>query len=231
MRILVVPAALLAALVILLTPSTPPRVRVTRLERSREVKITGPNGAPPRYAVAPFDATDGTTGVSASLLSDVVRQDLQFESAFEIVPQPAPSTAPPAAPPSAPSPAESGINPLTRPIPDPDALIIGTLRQWGDLLDVDVRIVSVTTGEEAFARGYTGPANRPRLVAHTIADEILGGAGRRPRHFAEPTGVRVGSRRNAARARRDDPAVQGNLDVGLRRRGPGATDRRHRSPT
>ena len=76
--------AALAALVLLLFPATPPLVRVTRIERIASVSITGPNGSEPLYEVQDFQPGDGPDAATAALVRDVLRQDLEFEGAFEI---------------------------------------------------------------------------------------------------------------------------------------------------
>jgi len=169
-------AAAAIALVILLTPSTSPLVRVTRLERGPSVTITGPNGAAPRYAVEEFVAADGAAAESAALLRDVIRQDLEFEGAFDLTGRPGfPPVGGASKPPGGTgvAPVAAGLESVESEPADADGLILGTVRQAGPTLEAEVRIVQVTTGEEAFARGYTGPASHARVLAHTIADEIL----------------------------------------------------------
>jgi TolB protein len=144
--------AALAALILLLFPATPPLVRVTRLERAPSVTIGGPNGGAPLYEVQDFQAGDGVDATTAGLVGDVVRRDLEFEDAFEVT---------------------GGTGVPTVAQRDPDGLILGRVRQADETLEMEVRIVKVATGEEAFARGYTGPGAQARLVAHTVADEIL----------------------------------------------------------
>ncbi len=144
--------AALAALGLLLFPATPPLVRVTRIERTASVSITGPNGSAPLYEVQDFQPGDGVDAATSGLVRDVVRQDLEFEGAFEMA---------------------GGTGVPTVAGRDPDGLITGAVRQAGPTLEVELRIVKVATGEEAFARGYTGPVAQARLVAHTAADEIL----------------------------------------------------------
>ena len=144
--------ATLAALVLLLFPATPPLVRVTRIERIASVSITGPNGSEPLYEVQDFQPGDGPDAATAALVRDVLRQDLEFEGAFEIA-------------------GGTAAQPVAG--RDPDGLVVGSLSQAGGMLEMEVRIIKVATGEEAFARGYTAPAAQARLVAHTAADEVL----------------------------------------------------------
>jgi TolB protein len=142
-RLVLLLVILASALLVLLIPSSPPVVHVGRVERKPTVRITGPNGAAPRYAVGDFEPLGGASAETATMVRDVIRQDLEFEEAFEVLDS------------------------------DADGLILGTVRDDGTSLDVEARIVSVATGGEAFARGYTAMPDRARLLAHTVADEIL----------------------------------------------------------
>jgi TolB protein len=154
-------AAAVVALVVILFPSTPPYVSVRRLERNWSVPIGGRNGAPARYAVADFAAAPGPDAAGvAALIGEVVRQDLVYEGALDVLP-PAPAL-------GMPSPAA----PREWQRVGADGLVAATVRVERDSIDVEARIFKVSTGEEAFARGYTGPASQARVMAHTIADEI-----------------------------------------------------------
>jgi TolB protein len=142
-------ATLLVALVLVLVPGTPPRVRVVRLERRPPARIEGRGGAPARFTLAEFSIAPGADAAAAKLIGEVLLQDLQFEGAFEVAPGP--------------------------PSVDADGTLVGIVRQTTPSLDVELhafRAVGVR-GEEAFARGYSGPPTAARTLAHIMADEVL----------------------------------------------------------
>ena len=148
----------LLAVVLILLPTTGPRVAPPRHERNLSVTITGPEGRPVRLAVEAFTLAAGSesrayadAGELARLVTDTLRQDLSFEGVFDVIP--------------AQDPAEAGLQ-------DADGLVKGTVRASDGRLDVELRIDKVATGEEAFARAYEAPAAAARVLAHTAADEI-----------------------------------------------------------
>jgi TolB protein len=143
--VLAVTVAALVAVALVLAPTTPPRVRVVRFERRPAVRIAGRNGAPARLALGDFRAASGADEAIAKLVGEIVRQDLEFEGAFELAP--GGSTA-------------------------ADGQVAGLVRQTAPTLEVELR-VTAAGGDEAFARGYSGPAASVRTLAHLAADEML----------------------------------------------------------
>jgi TolB protein len=145
------------------SPSTPPP------QQQSEVQLTieGPTGAPPKYAVPDFLAasSDADAAAAAKTIGQVLWDDLAFEREFYLIPRDTYATIPAA-----------------RSLTDvpfdrwrelgADGLVIGTVQKTGTNLRVEVRLFSVRTGQQVFAREYTGSAANPRFFAHTMSDEI-----------------------------------------------------------
>jgi TolB protein len=144
-RLLAVTVAAIVAMALVLAPATPPRVRVVMLERRPAVRIAGRNGAPARLAFGDFRAAAGADEPTARLVGEILRQDLEFEGAFELAP--------------------GGSTAV-------DGQLSGLVRQTAPTLEVEVR-VAASGGDEAFARGYSGPATSVRTLAHLMADQVL----------------------------------------------------------
>jgi TolB protein len=124
-------------------------------------------GAPPRYAVPDFIALSGDaeTVAAAKTIGEVLFADLAFEREFYMIPRDTYRTIPAAS---------SFIDvPFDRWRElGADGVVIGTVQEAGDRLQVQVRLFNARTGHSVFGREYTGSAANPRSYAHTIADEI-----------------------------------------------------------
>ena len=123
--------------------------------------LTGAPGVPPKLAVPDFigDATVGKT------LGQVLWDDFDFEAEFYMVARDTYK--------SIPQPATLDEVQLQRwKELGADGVIVGSVRQTGTTMVVQVRLIQVTTGQSLFAKEYTGAAKNPRFFAHTIADEI-----------------------------------------------------------
>lgn len=154
-RLAVVAASLAAALAVLLHPAGRPRVAERQKEREPRVAIRGLNGSRPRVAVAPFDCAAASQGLEplARELGDVVRADLEFEEAFDVLP-PGPGAF---------VPGRQGE----------DGVVSGRIRLDEGTLHLEVRIHEAGARQPAFGREYVGPPRSLRLLAHFASDEIL----------------------------------------------------------
>lgn len=131
------------------------------------LEISGEIGAPPRYAVPDFVAlsTDPETVGIARILGEVLWNDLAFEREFYLIPRDTYRTIPHAS--SATEIAFDRWRELGA-----DGLVFGTVQKSGNTLKVEMWLFNVRTGQPVLGREYEGPARNPRLISHTIADEI-----------------------------------------------------------
>ena len=133
-------------------PQEQPTVRLT---------LIGPPGLPPKVAVPDFigDAAAGKT------IGQVLWDDLDFEAEFYLIARDTYR--------SVPQPGTLDEVPLQRwKELGADGVIVGSVRQTGANMVVQVRLIQVATGQSLFAKEYTGAASKARFFAHTIADEI-----------------------------------------------------------
>jgi TolB protein len=138
-----------------------------RQQSEIELAISGPLGAPPRYAVPDFLALSGDaeTKTAASTIGQVLWADLDFEREFYLIPRDTYATIPAA-----------------RSVEDvpmdrwrelgADGMVMGSVQKQGTGLRIQVRLFNVRSGRVVFAREYSGSAGNPRVYAHTISDEI-----------------------------------------------------------
>lgn len=176
-----VSAAVLAGLV--LVTGRPPRVPDRVRERRPLPRMAAAEGRPLRLALFPFVGGDQQADL-ATLVSTVLRQDLDFEEAFDLVPSGPADDAPDTG-----SDRRAGLSILDRrgiatlpPDLDEwaqrgvDGLVTGTIRRataW-DRIEIHVKVYAVKAQGEAFARGYLARPDQGRVAAHTIADELHG---------------------------------------------------------
>jgi TolB protein len=131
------------------------------------LRISGPPGLPPKYAVPDFIplTNDPETVAAAKTIGQVLWDDLNFEREFYLIPRDTYRTIPPA----------TSIDQV--PIDQwkqlgADGLIVGTVRKTPAGVTVQVRLIEVTSGRTAFGKEYSGTLKNPRLYAHTASDEI-----------------------------------------------------------
>jgi TolB protein len=132
-----------------------------------ELSISGAPGSPPKYAVPDFLAltADADTQAAAKLIGQVLWDDLAFEREFYLIPRDTYSSIP-----------------VARSISDvsfdrwnelgADGLVSGVVQKTANGIRVEVRLFSVRSRQQVFAREYSGSASNPRFYAHTISDEI-----------------------------------------------------------
>src|SRR5688500_5605584 len=132
-----------------------------------ETTISGRPGQPPRLAVPNFIAltNDAETQAAARTLAEVLHNDFDFEREFALVRRDALGGIPVSANAAEnqwPRWAEVGA----------DAVLVGTVQKTAAGAEVRVFLFRVDGGRQVLARQYSGSIANPRLVAHTIADEI-----------------------------------------------------------
>jgi len=143
-------------------PAPPP-------QQPSEITLTirGAAGLPPKYAVPDFIAlsSDAETTAAAKTIGQVLWDDLNYEREFYLIPRDTYR--------SIPQPASLDQVPLDRWRElGADGVIVGTVRRTGNGVVVQVRLLDVASGKSAFAKEYSGPADKPRLYAHTVSDEV-----------------------------------------------------------
>ncbi|MCL4811046.1 MAG: Tol-Pal system beta propeller repeat protein TolB [Vicinamibacteraceae bacterium] len=145
---------------------TPPPAQQPAQQPSEfELVISGEPGSPPRIAVPDFIAGAGGDRDMARTIGQVLWDDLAFEREFYMIPRDTYASIP----------AARSITdvPLDRWRElGADAVVIGSVRQAGAGVTVQVRVFNARTGQSAFGKEYSGSAGNPRLFAHTIADEL-----------------------------------------------------------
>jgi TolB protein len=131
------------------------------------VKIQGPPGLPPKYAVPDFIAltNDAETIAAAKTVGQVLWEDLNFEREFYLIPRDTYRSIPPA----------TSVDQV--PLDQwkqlgADGVIIGTVRKTSTGVTVQVRLIDVASGRTALGKEYSGTLKNPRLYAHTASDEI-----------------------------------------------------------
>src|SRR4051812_709701 len=115
------------------------------------VKISGPPGLPPKYAVPDFIAltNDPETIAAAKTIGSVLWDDLNFEREFYLIPRDTYKTIP----------AATSIDQV--PLDQwkqlgADGLIIGTVRKTATGVAVQGRLIDVGTGRTALGKEYSG---------------------------------------------------------------------------
>jgi len=127
--------------------------------------ITGEAGAPPRLALPDFIAVsrDAETVAIAKTITQVLRDDLEFEREFSFIPRDVMATIPSA----------TGFNDIAFDRwheLNADGLLVGTVDKQIGGLRVQIRLYNVRTRAVAYSHEYT--SSNARLIAHTISDEI-----------------------------------------------------------
>src|SRR5215471_872615 len=135
---------------------------------NQTVRIGGDvSGLAPKLAIAPFVALsqDAETVAAAKTITDVLFDDIEYEREFYLIKKDAIATAP--RPTSV-----DGVNLAPWKELNADGLLVGTVRKDANGIVVQVRLIQVSTGREAFGKQYSGSVANPRRYAHTISDEV-----------------------------------------------------------
>lgn len=163
-------AAVSAALVLnAQTPQDPPPAQPPAQQPSEiVVRLEGPPGLPPKIAVPEFLAlsTDAETVAAAKTIGQVLFDDLNFEREFYLIGRDTYRTvAQPASLDQVPLSAWRELG--------ADGVLVGSVRKTPDgKALVQAKLIQVATGQQVFAKEYSGAIANPRLYAHTIADEV-----------------------------------------------------------
>lgn len=131
------------------------------------VRITGGTGTAPKLAIVPFIAMsqDAETVAATKIISDVLADDIGYEREFYMIAKDAIATVP--------APTSIDNVPLERwKELNADGLLVGSVRKDAGGIIVQVRLIHVPTGRNAFAKQYSGSIANPRRYSHTMADEI-----------------------------------------------------------
>ena len=133
------------------------------------VVLTGEAGRKPRLAVPDFVALSGDaeTRAAARTIAEVLQSDFDFEREFALVARQAIAGIPVSA--------SAADNQWARwREAGADALLVGTIEKTGNGARARVFLYRVgdTAGTQVFGKEYTGSIANPRLLAHTIADEV-----------------------------------------------------------
>ena len=145
-------------------PATPPPQQQTD---TVELRVSGPGGGPPKLAVAGFVplSSDAETVAAAKTISDVLWDDIAYEREYYMIAKDAIATIP----------RHTSIDnvPIDRYKElNADGVVAGTVRRSGNGIVVQVRLVQVASGRQAFGKEYSGSVANPRRFAHTIWDEM-----------------------------------------------------------
>jgi TolB protein len=130
-------------------------------------RISGTPGAPPKLAVVGFIplSGDAETVAAAKTITDVLYDDIAYEREYYLIGKDSVATVP--------KPTSIDNVPLDRwKELNADGVLFGTVAKTPAGVTVRVRLIKVSTGEQAFGREYTGSVANPRRYAHTIWDEM-----------------------------------------------------------
>lgn len=127
-------------------------------EREARIRIAPGAGPLPRFQLQRVEPAAADVEPAASLIRDVLWNDLAFEEVFEL--QAAGAEAPPTA--------DSRDAQA-----DVDGVLSALLRREGGTLRLELRLRDVRSGQLAFAREFVGPEAHPRTIAHVAANELL----------------------------------------------------------
>jgi TolB protein len=152
-------------------PQTTPQATPTP-QRPTELSITLDNpGSHPKIGMQAFavSVTDPAVRTAAETVASVLADDLNFEREFYVIDRKASAGIPVADTPQAlPFSRWSELG--------ADFVLMGSLREAGGQLYVDVRLISVkgaVAGRQDFGQSYSGcTLTNPRFCAHSIADDM-----------------------------------------------------------
>ncbi len=132
---------------------------------SGEIRIG--NGRKSHLAIPAFVASDAdaATQAAAKTITDVFRDDVAFESEFDVIPAKAVDAVPPAT-----SLESIPVDNWTE--MGATFVAFGTVARNGKGFDVAVHIVSVATKQDRFGKDYKGDAADARQYAHQMSDEM-----------------------------------------------------------
>ncbi len=157
-----------AASALVLGQQPPPPAAPPPQQQEFRVVINGPPGLPPKLGIAGFVplSSDAETVAAAKTIGDVLYDDINYEREYYMIAKDAIATIP--------KPASLDDVPLDRwKELNANAVIVGTVRKSGTGVIVQVKLIDVASGQQAFGKEYSGSVANPRRYAHTISDEIF----------------------------------------------------------
>jgi len=156
-------AAASAALLGQQPPAAPPPAQQSEFR----IVINGPPGLPPKLAIAGFIplSPDAETVAAAKTIGEVLFDDIDYEHEYYMIAKDAIATVP--------KPASLDQIPLDRwKELNANGVLVGTVQKGPSGVIVQVKLIDVASGKQAFGAQYSGSIANPRQYAHTIADEI-----------------------------------------------------------
>src|SRR5262245_25025852 len=156
---------------LVLAAQVPPPPPQQQQQRPTELSITLDNpGSHPRIGFQPFAVSDTRADVraAAETILKVLAADLEFEREFYVISMQASAGVPAAS------------TPQTIPFArwaelGADFVMMGSLRETGGQVAVDVRLINVKRdpGRQDFGQSYSGcTLSTPRYCAHAISDDM-----------------------------------------------------------
>ena len=132
-----------------------------------DIVFRGEGGRKPRIAVPDFLAVtgDAETRAAARTIAEVLHSDIEFEREFDLVSRGALGGIPVSA-----NAADNAWDRWRE--AGADALLVGSIEKTGNGVRVRVYLFRVSGGMQVFGKEYNGSIANPRLLAHTIADEV-----------------------------------------------------------
>jgi TolB protein len=148
------------------TPQPPPGEPAPQQPSEIDVVVRGAGGAP-RLAVPDFIAPGATPDVAAvaAQLGEILWNDLRFEREYDMIPRTAYRAVAPA------TSADAVPFDQWREL-GASYVLIGSVRGNASSVTVQARLFDVSSRQPVWGKEYTGPANNPRMFAHTISDEL-----------------------------------------------------------
>ena len=167
-RVLVVAALGATVSLTLLAQQSPPAQTPPPQPTDVTVPVVGVSGLPPKLAIAGFIplSSDAETVAAAKTIGDVLYDDINYEREYYMIGKDLIATIP--------KPASLDDVPLDRwKEVNADGVIVGTVQKGPSGIVVQVKMIQVSTGKQAFGQRYSGSVANPRRYAHTMSDEIF----------------------------------------------------------
>jgi TolB protein len=133
-----------------------------------KITINGAPGLPPKLGIAGFIplSEDAETVAAARTIGEVLFDDISYEREYYMIGKDTVASIPKAT-------SLDGV-PLDRwKEVKADGVIVGTVEKSATGIIVQVKLIDVNTGKQAFGKRYSGAVANPRRYAHTISDEIF----------------------------------------------------------
>jgi TolB protein len=155
----------------LLAQQQPPQQPPQQPQQPTDVAVTISNsagGSAPKLGIAGFIplSTDAETVAAAKTIGDVLYDDIAYEREYYMIGKDAIAA-------SVPKPTSLDDVALDKwKELNADGVIVGTVRKTAAGVVVQVRLIKVATGQQAFGKEYSGSVADPRRYSHTIWDEM-----------------------------------------------------------